>query len=101
DILVQDLVTGERARLHEGRHEMTAAAWHKDGTRLIAVEDRATTDQRPFILGLDGSVHWVPRTRPTRFGTLRWDGEGLMGLTDAHGGDFMALCRIHAATGAA
>ena len=101
DVLVQDLATGARTRLHEGRHEVFAAAWHKDGVRLIAIEDRATTDQRPFILGLDGTVHWVPRSRPTRFASLRWDGDAMMGLTDAHGGDFMALCRIDPATGAA
>jgi len=101
DILVQDLASGERTRIHEGRHEMTVAAWHKDGQRLIALEDRATSDQRPFILGLDGTVQWIPRTRPTRFSNLRWDGEQLMGLTDAHGGDFIALCRIDPASGAA
>ena len=101
DILVQDLATGERTRLLEGRHEMAVAAWHKDGTRLMALEDRATGDQRPFVLSLDGVVAWVPRKRETRFASLRWDGDAIMGLTDAHGGDFMALCRIDPATGAA
>ncbi|MBV8913556.1 MAG: S9 family peptidase [Acetobacteraceae bacterium] len=100
DILVQDLATGTRTRVHEGRHETTAAAWHKDGARMIGIEERATSDQRPFVLGLDGTAQLVPRARPTRFSSLRWDGEQLIGLTDAHGGEFIALCRIDPATGA-
>jgi len=100
DILVQSLA-GERTRLHEGRHEMTVGPWHKDGSRLIAIEERSTGDQRPLLLGLDGKVQTVPRTGLVRFTALRWDGDGLIGLTDAHGSDFIALCRIDPATGAA
>ncbi len=101
DVLVQDLATGTRTRLHEGHHETTLGPWHKDGTRLLAIEERATGDQRPLLLGLDGSVHPVPRTGHVRCSALRWDGDGLIGLTDAHGGDHIALCRIDPATGLA
>ena len=101
DVLVQDLATGQRSLVHQGTHEITLGPWHKDGERLIGIEDRATPDQRPMILRLGGAAQPVPRTGPTRFASLRWDGEGLLGLTDAGGRDFMALCRIDPATGAA
>ena len=101
DVYVQDLASGERTKLREGHHETTVAAWHKDGTRLIAIEERATSDQRPMVLGLDGAATMLPGTRPSRFSALRWDGDAIMGIADAHGGDFMALCRLDPATGAA
>ena len=100
DILLQDLATGARQRLHEGRHEMTAGPFHADGSKLVAIEERATTDQRPFVLGVDGAVTLVPLARPGRFSALRWDGDSLLGLTDAHGGDLAWLCRIDPASGA-
>ena len=99
DILVQDLATGERTRLHQGRHEVTVGPWHKDGDRLISIEERSTGDQRPFVLPIDGVAQPIPRANPARFATLRWDGDALLGLSDAAGTDFMALCRIDPATG--
>ncbi len=99
DILIQDLATGARTRLHEGRHEMTVGPWHKDGTRLVATEDHATGDQRPFILTLDGVATPIPCPRPAGYGSLRWDGDSLLGLTDGPTG-FTALCAIDPATGA-
>ncbi len=101
DILLQDIATGARQRVHEGRHEVTAGPFHADGRRMIAVEERATTDQRPFVVQLDGGAEFVPRTRAGRFSALRWDGDGWLGLSDAHGGDLTWLCRIDPATGTA
>lgn len=101
DILLQDIAAGTRERLYEGRHEVTAGPFHADGARLIAVEERATSDQRPFVLQLDGVARPLPRTRAGRFSALRWDGDGLLGLTDAHGGDQTWLCRIDPASGVA
>ncbi len=101
DILLMDLATGARTRVHHGRHECTLGAWHKDGTRLIAMAELATGDVRPFILdittGATAPVHeTAPRFRaPMDFSSLRWapDGEAVIGLTDA-GGEFVQLCRI-------
>ena len=100
DILVHDVASGARTRLHEGRHEITAGPWHKDGMRLIASEDRATGDQRPFVLHLDGVAVPVPRARTASYASLRWDGDALLGLTDALDGGFTALCAIDPASGA-
>ena len=98
DVLIQDLDGGARRRVLEGRHEMTAGPFADD--RLIVVEEWATGDQRPVVVTVDGSARPVPRTRAGRFGALRWDGEALLGLTDAHGGDLAWLCRIEPASGA-
>ena len=100
DVLLQEVDTGARVRVHEGRHEVTAGPFHADGTRLVAVEERATDDQRPLVLGLDGTAAPVPRMRAGRFSALRWDGEALLGITDAHGGDLAWLCRVEPETGA-
>ncbi len=100
DILVQDLATGQRTRLHHGRHEITVGPWHKDGDRLIAIEERSTGDQRPFVLTLDGVAHPIPRSGTARYSALRWDGDALLGLTDAAGTEYTALCRIDPVTGA-
>ncbi len=101
DVLLQDIASGARTRLYQGIHELTLGPWHKDGSRLIAIESRASADQRPFILGADGAIHLLPRAGPSRYANLRWDGDALLGLTDAGGLDFMALCRLDPATGAA
>jgi len=102
DILVQDVATGARTRLHHGTHEGGAGPWHPDGTRMIAWAERSSGDIRPFILGLDGAVTPLPRPGPTRYANLRWtaDGAAIEGLADL-GRDDMALCRIDLATGAA
>lgn len=97
DVLTHDLDTGTRQRVLDGRHEMTAGPFA--GERMIVVEEWATGDQRPVVLSLDGATHPVPRSRAGRFNALRWDGDALLGLTDAHGGDLAWLCRIDPATG--
>lgn len=98
DVLIQAIPSGTRQRLLEGRHEMTAGPFA--GERMIVVEEWATGDQRPVVLAVDGTAQPVPRTRAGRFSALRWDDEALLGLTDAHGGDLVWLCRIDAASGA-
>ena len=103
DVLVLDLGTGARTRLWQGTHEATLGAWHPSGTRLVALRERSSGDIRPVVLHLatdgPGAEQPVPRTQPTRYASLRWDGEALMGLTDAGGRDWMALCRIDPETG--
>ena len=98
DVLVQELDGGARRRVLQGRHEMTAGPFA--GERMVVIEEWATGDQRPVVLTLDGAASPVPRARAGRFSALRWDGEALLGLTDAHGGDLTWLCRLDPASGA-
>ena len=67
----------------EGVHEATAGGWSKDGARvLLDAGPAAPADQRPFVVGADGTAVAVPRTGATRFASLRWDGAGLLGLVE-------------------
>ena len=99
DILALDVATGAQTRLWHGTHEVLPGPWHPAGDRMIVLVDRSSGDQRPIVVHLDGQAQPVPRTRPTRFASLRWDGDALMGLTDAEGRDWMALCRIDPESG--
>ncbi len=103
DVQIMDIATGHRRTLWHGTHETAAGAWHPRDGRLIAVVDRNSGDQRPVILDTaTGEAREMPRQGAARYASLRWapDGEALIGLTDAGGRDFMALCRIDPATGA-
>ena len=98
DVLTLDLATGAQTRLHHGRHETKAGPWHPNGTRLVAWEDRATGDVRPFILDQDGSVRRMPRARAAEFNRLRWHHDHLLGLADHDG--WAALMQIDPIAGA-
>ena len=100
DVLTMDLATGARTRLMQGRHEATVGAWAPDG-RMVAVLDYSTTDQRPIVIVPGQAPAPMPRPGKARYASLRWDGEALLGLTDAGGLELVALCRIDPATGAA
>jgi len=108
DIIIINLTTGERRRVLQGEHIVTAPAWSpaaRPGPAMLVVhEDFSTADQRLYLLDIaTGAVAAVPRTVPTRYASVRWDSTGaaLLALTDADGSDFMRLCRIDPATGAA
>ncbi len=103
DVLVQPLDGGPVRRLYQGTHQLTVSAWHPSGESLLLLADHATGDHQLMVLTLaDGSVREVPHRRPAEFKSVRWakDGSHLQGLTD-DGGEFLALCRIDAETGAA
>ena len=68
-----------------GPHEATAGGWNKDGRRVLVTQDRSTGDQRPFVVALEGQATPVPCRRPTRFASLRWDGDALLGLVEVNG----------------
>lgn len=97
DVLLQEIDGGARRLLLQGRHEMTAGPF--SGERMVVIEEWATGDQRPVVLALDGAANPVPCARAGRFSALRWDGDALLGLTDAHGGDLAWLCRLDPASG--
>ena len=99
DVLTMDVATGERVRAMEGTHEAVAGGWAADG-RLIVTLDRSSGDQRPMVVGADGAATAIPRTGAARYSGLRWDGNALLGLSDAEGRDFMALLRINVESGA-
>jgi len=67
------------------------------------IEDHGGIDQKLFLLTVaTGAAQEVPRARPTRYQALRWTPSGeLMAITDAPDADFLQLCRIDEATGAA
>ena len=100
DVLVMELATGTTTRLFEGTHEASVGAWNPDD-RLVAVMDRATGDQRPVLVAATREATPLPRAGAARYASLRWDGAGLLGLSDAGGRQFMALCRVDLETGAA
>ncbi len=98
DLVALTVATGERVRLMNGTHEASAGGWTKGADRVLVMQDRSTGDQRPFVVSLEGQATPVPCRRPTRFASLRWDGDVLLGLVEVNG--FMALCQIDPATGA-
>ena len=98
DVVTMDVVSGGRARVFEGTHEGSVGAWGADG-RMVAVLDRSSGDQRPVVIG-DAAVP-LPRAGAARYSSLRWDEGALLGLTDAGGRDFVALCRVDAESGVA
>jgi dipeptidyl aminopeptidase/acylaminoacyl peptidase len=109
DIHIRDLATGADTRLVQGDGILTTPAWSPDGTRLLMLHDHSSTDERLFVLEVDGGgVVEVPRPGPTRFSAARWleQGAAIGAITDlaVNGGggeDFTRLCRIDPATGAA
>ena len=100
DVLVRD-VAGPARRLHLGTHQLAVAAWHPAGDRLLLLADEAEGDQVLLVLTLaDGTVRPIPHARPMAFKSARWTKAGdLLALSDG-GGEFLALCRIDAETGA-
>ncbi len=100
DVLVRP-VSGAAERLYAGTHQLTVAAWHPSGDRLLLVADEAEGDQTLLVLNLaDGSVRTIPHTRPAAFKSMRWTKAGvLMGLSDG-GGEFLALCQVDETSGA-
>jgi dipeptidyl aminopeptidase/acylaminoacyl peptidase len=104
DVLIEDLATGARTRLLEGPGIVKTPAWSPDGTRLIMIHDHSSSDQRLFVLDVDGGgVMEVPLPGLTRFSAMRWveAGGAIAGITDLGGHDFLRVCRINPADGAA
>ncbi|MEJ1979385.1 MAG: S9 family peptidase [Acetobacteraceae bacterium] len=101
DILVRP-IDGPARRVHQGMHQLGVAAWHPTEDRLLLIADRADGDQSLQILTLsDGGLHEVPSHGQASYKSVRWsrDGSHLLGLTDADGRAFLALCRIDPASG--
>lgn len=103
DAVVMDLASGGTVRLHHGPCVISVAGWSPDGARIAVIEDHGGIDQRVMLVTVaTGAVHEVPRARPTRYQALRWTPAGeLWAITDAPDADFLQLCRIDEATGAA
>jgi dipeptidyl aminopeptidase/acylaminoacyl peptidase len=100
DVLVHTL-GGDTRRLYHGTHQLSVAAWHPSGDRLLLLADEAEGDQVLLVLTLaDATVQALPHPRPCAFKSVRWtkDGTELLGLSDG-GGEFLALCRIDPAAG--
>ena len=100
DVLVRD-IAGPARRIYQGTHQLAVAAWHPAGDRLLLLADDAEGDQALLVLTLaDGTVRPIPHPRPMAVKSARWTKAGaLMALTDG-GGEFLALCRLDADSGA-
>lgn len=102
-LYTMDVAAGVRTRLLDVPGELAPGAWHPDGARLLAIHERATGDERLLIVdAATGAAHEVPRRGATRYQAARWTPDGrLLAITDAHGGDVLALCALDETTGAA
>ena len=100
DVKLMDLSSGEQRLLLEGVGILKAASWRPDGAALALIHDYSTSDQRLFILDLNGGLQEVPRASLARYVAVRWAQGKLHALTDDGGAAFMRLCRIDPATGA-
>lgn len=100
DVKLMDPRSGEQRLLLEGVGIMKAAGWRPDGAGLALIHDHSTSDQRLFILDLDGGLLEVPRASLARYAAVRWAQGKLHALTDDGGAEFMRLCRIDPASGA-
>ena len=103
DICCLDLASGAQTRLHQTTGNIAVSAWSSQGDRLVAIEERSSSDQRLWIIDAQtGAARELPRPTLARYASVRWTGDGtaLLGLTDQGGADFMRLCRIDPQTGA-
>jgi dipeptidyl aminopeptidase/acylaminoacyl peptidase len=104
DVLLRDLATGAVTRLRETTGNISVAGWTATGNRLVAIEERSSSDQSLWIIDAEtGAARELPRPGLARFAAVRWtsDGSALMALTDQGGADFMRLCRIDPDSGVA
>jgi dipeptidyl aminopeptidase/acylaminoacyl peptidase len=102
DVCCIDIETGSQTRLHTTTGHISVSGWTSQGDRLVATEDRSSSDQRLWIIeAATGAARELPRTTPARYTSIRWttDGTALLGLTDLGGTDFLRMCRIDPKTG--
>jgi dipeptidyl aminopeptidase/acylaminoacyl peptidase len=104
DVCRLSLEGGPRKRLFEGTGMLSVMGWSPDGKTILMLEEHSSLDQHLFFLDAEtGAATRIPAPGPTRYASVRWVNEGaaLMGLTDYGSAEFMRLCRIDPASGAA
>lgn len=102
DVYVQDLATGARARVYEGRGLVSVSGFRSDGAVLSLLVDRGYGDMSLALLTLEsGSASEFPQPSGTNYQSVRWasDGRTLLALTDHGGSNFLRLCRLDPESG--
>jgi dipeptidyl aminopeptidase/acylaminoacyl peptidase len=97
DIHLQDLASGARTCVHQGRGIVSVSGFRPDGAVLTLLEDRGYGDMSLLLLDLAaGRAVAFPSRSGTNYQTVRWasDGRTLLALTDHGGNDFLRLCRL-------
>ena len=103
DVYVQDLASGARDCVYEGRGLVSVSGFRPDGAVLALLVDRGYGDMSLLLLDLtSGGAHEFPRPSGTNYQSVRWasDGGTLLALTDHGGSNFLRLCRLEPDTGA-
>ncbi len=102
DIYIQEITSGKRRRVFEGRRQVSVCGWSPDGASIALLEDRSYGDNRLHVLNAaSGEIRPVPQPGPLIWQSVHWSGDSrsLLGLTDHGRCDFLRLCRIDPDTG--
>lgn len=103
DVYVQDLASGVRERIYEGRGLVSVSGFRSDGAVLSLLVDRGYGNMLLLLLDLEsGAAGEFPQPSGTNYQSVRWasDGRTLLALTDHGGSNFLRLCRLDPESGA-
>jgi dipeptidyl aminopeptidase/acylaminoacyl peptidase len=103
DIHVQEVESGARTCVWQGRGIVSVSGFRPDGAVLALLEDRGYGDMSLLLLDLaSGGAARFPSAAGTNYQSVRWasDGRTLLALTDHGGSDLLRLCRLDPASGA-
>jgi len=103
DVYVQDVATGARECVYQGRGMVSVSGFRPDGAVLTLLEDRGYGDMSLLLLDLGSRrASAFPTVSGTNYQSVRWasDGRTLLALTDHGGSEFLRLCRFDPDSGA-
>jgi dipeptidyl aminopeptidase/acylaminoacyl peptidase len=100
DVYVQNVASGVRQLVYDGRHQVSVSGFRSDDARLALLLDRGYGDMSLLLLDL-ASGETQAFGAPSNFQSVRWasDGRTLLALTDLGGSNFLRLCRLDPGTG--
>ena len=102
DVYVQDIASGVRQGVYQGRNQVSVSGFRADGTTLALRHDRGFGDVSLMLLDIaTGEARSV--WPPGNLQSVRWasDGRTLLALTDLGDSNFLRLCRLDPETGEA
>jgi dipeptidyl aminopeptidase/acylaminoacyl peptidase len=102
DVYLQDLASGARERVYEGRGLVSVSGFRSDGAVLSLLVDRGYGNMSLLVLDLESGVaRAFPQSSGTNYQSVRWasDGRTLLALTDHGGSNFLRLCRLDPESG--
>jgi dipeptidyl aminopeptidase/acylaminoacyl peptidase len=103
DAYVQDLATGVREQVYEGRGLVSVSGFRSDGAVLSLLVDRGYGNMSLLLLHMgSGTAREFPQPCGTNYQSMRWasDCRTLLALTDHGGSNFLRLCRLDPESGA-